>query len=194
MSGRVVDDRYHIDYAGGFTIPDALYGVVKKFARQRLDRTQDSHFFLAWSGKAVACGHTEVKSFKCQLEAFYKGRNSAEPIDPKGANYSRVIDRYPVAVGNSCPTKSQLKVLGLTDKNEVRRLQQRWRHAQGKIKSIDWLDTFKTTAPTIQQVQDMLKSRPSWRMTAKHVSRCGRLDHHGQNVISPTTRQLSMYV
>ena len=167
MSGRVVDGGYHIDYAGGFTIPNALYEVVKKFARQRLDRTQDSHFFLAWSGRAVACSHTEVKRFRCQLEAFYKGRNNAEPIDRKEANYRRVINRYPVAVGISCPNKAQLEVLGLTDTNEIRRLQQRWRHAQGKIESMDWLDTFKKTAPTIQQVEDKLKSKSSWRMTAK---------------------------
>ena len=103
----------------------------------------------------------------CHLEAFYKGRNNAEPIDQKEANYSRVIDCYPVAVGNSCPTKAQLKVLGLTDKNEVRRLQQRWWHAQGKIESIDWSETFKKTAPTIQQVEDMLNRKPFWCMTAK---------------------------
>ena len=95
----------------------------------------------------MACGHTEVRRFKCQFEAFYKGRNNAEPIDPKEANYSRAMDRYPVAVGSSCPTKAQLKVLGLSDKSEVRSLQQRWRHAQGKIESIDWLETFKKTAP-----------------------------------------------
>ena len=40
-----VDDGYHIDYAEVFTIPNALYEVVKKFARQRLDRTVDGPFF-----------------------------------------------------------------------------------------------------------------------------------------------------
>ena len=56
MAGRVVDDGYHIDYAGGggITIPNALYEVLKKFARQRLYGTVDSRFFLAWAGKAVA--------------------------------------------------------------------------------------------------------------------------------------------
>ena len=165
LSPTVVDGGYKIDYEGGFQISNALFDIIGKFVGHRKVESNELKFFVTWAGKPVSHGSSEMIRLNKSLDAWKNSDNNdnGQQVD----SYRRILDHYPVSLGRKCPNFSQLKALGFTVLKEAKALQQRWRHDYGKLDSRDWLSSFKKNPPTLQQCEDILKTKPYWRLTAK---------------------------
>lgn len=81
---------------------------------------------------------------------------------PARAVEAELFQTYPVILGASCPTMTQVKALGF-EQAEAKRLSAKWRYQLAQLEITEWLESYSRRAPSDAECKAAIDSHPGWK-------------------------------